>query len=671
MSFTDAPYSFAPSSSRLLGPVDVANSPAYTFNASSTLANDATECSQGKFYYELNPSGTGGDVPPSGAPTTPLVLSVGQTSIVVYFNIAGITGEPDPVYSVLFGTSTTPATPAPAVRASPTLSVYSATITGLTNGTTYYVASVATNPNGQKVSAVSAPITTGGGGGVPSGPPTIPVQATGSPPTNNTITIQFDTTGITNATSYSLLYGATTDPTTPWPVSIQASGIALAAVYGLDENKPYYFKSVASNGTSNVVSAVSAAINTAPNPAGAFVTNFTMTFLTNIGGIWSVDTDGNTACGSLILTGTEAGTISQASGQPDQQESVSQLQSWARIANGRVIVSLGGAAFNVATLIPDTTTANNLADSIAFALFGYAPAGNPLNFSNAAWGGGAEPFFFGGVDIDFEGATNPDVCLALVTRLVNHQYAWKADPAYNTKPYPIISYAPQIPNTWLQAPSSQPWGAWDGTTLTMPFTFSGSALSTINPIYKIGATNSALIGVFPSGRASAADTWFIQCYNNANQDLVTPGSSPATLNPVFVTNMAQWAYLAMISRRAGRSTPKIVFGFATSSVGVSTPVWNATQNMPLLQDAITQINKLVATQLSADGLAPCVPTDWNAGIGFWTSPTAQAAATAAYASGSPLTKTTLGGEVTYLWAEAASPAPNPEWLTAIVDARTA
>ena len=298
MSFTDAPYSFAPSNSRLLGPVNVASSTDYTFNASSTLANEATECSKGTFYYELNASGTGGDVPPSGAPTTPLPISVGQTSIVVYFNVAGITGDPAPTYSVLYGTTTTPNKSAPAVRASPTLSVYSATITGLTNGTTYYVASVASNPNGELVSAVSAPITTGGSGGVPSGPPTIPVQATGVPPTNNTISIQFDTTGITNATSYSLLYGATTNPTTPWPVSIQASGIALASVYGLDANKSYYFKSVASNGTNNVASAVSAPINTAPNPAGAFVTNFTMTFLTNVGGIWSVDTDGNPACGS-------------------------------------------------------------------------------------------------------------------------------------------------------------------------------------------------------------------------------------------------------------------------------------------------------------------------------------------------------------------------------------
>lgn len=209
---------------------------------------------------------------PSSAPSIPQSNqgTIPPTSITVNFNVAGITGNPTPTYSLLYGTTTNPTTPAPATLALGTL--YSATVTGLTAGTTYYFKSVATNASGTQTSPASAGITTSGGTGTaPSGPPTVP--AVSGSPTSSSITVNFDVAGITGtpAPQFHALIGTTTTPTTIVSATLVSGTTYQAIATGLSASTNYYFKSVATNGVSpDGVSAVSSAISTAgstPQPS--------------------------------------------------------------------------------------------------------------------------------------------------------------------------------------------------------------------------------------------------------------------------------------------------------------------------------------------------------------------------------------------------------------------
>ena len=99
-----------------------------------------------------------GGTPPSGPPTVPEPAGITETTILVSFDVTGITGDAPIVYSALYGLTTDPILPVPLEAIIGT--VRQCQITGLTPGTTYYFKSVATNGAGSQISAVSAGITT-------------------------------------------------------------------------------------------------------------------------------------------------------------------------------------------------------------------------------------------------------------------------------------------------------------------------------------------------------------------------------------------------------------------------------------------------------------------------------------------------------------------------------
>lgn len=669
MAFTNNSYTYTPGSSRLLNPVNLANVPSYDFEASSGLVQEALQLSNpnndpAKFYYlQQVPGAT--NAPPSSAPSTPLnIITPTSSQIVMYFTVAGITGNPRPRFSFLYGTTENPTTPFPASRASPELSVYVGTFTGLLPNTTYYFKAVASNTYGTLASAVSDPVVTAPSGGAnpPSAPPTVP--AVSGTPTTTSITVTFDAAGITGDApiTFSALVGNSPGSVAgPVPATLVSGTTYRAIATGLNPNVTYYFKSVASNAKGQQVSAVSAGIPTAPNPPSPVLkTHFMMTFLAVTNGVWNVDTGTQPTVGSMILTGANAGTISQGAGQPNQAGSVAQLKAWRAQPNCKVLVSLGGAAFNVTQLIPNAQTARDICNSIWNSLFGANTCPNPLNWSNASWAGGPNPFFFDGIDIDWENATPDGVPQAFAQQWASNVTAYGSITGAK-----ILSGAPQSPNAALDVPSSTPWGYFSGGNLQLPFEWTGADLSTIAPAY-LAVTAPAFISQY----LNIFDELFIQCYNNPAQDLVT---SPGVLNPIFVKCLAQWAYIVMLANRRNGSKAKIMFGFATSTAGVSTPPW-VDANEPILNTAITQINALVSAELAKNGLAQCVPTDWNCGIGFWTSPSANSASVKAYDGNSTLTRANLGGATTQLWMEAANPSPNVAWgllPNGVVDARPA
>jgi len=146
---------------------------------------------------------------PSAAPTIPRSNAVTSNSIGVFFNVAGISGTPPPTFSTLYGTTTSPSTPAIATLS--TGNIYTSLVTSLTPATTYYFESLAGNSVGVSTSAVSQPITTLGGNFAPSAPPA--PQIFNSTSLISPASVWFDTAGVTGnpAPTYTILYRYTTE----------------------------------------------------------------------------------------------------------------------------------------------------------------------------------------------------------------------------------------------------------------------------------------------------------------------------------------------------------------------------------------------------------------------------------------------------------------------------
>ena len=663
-SFNNNPYTYTPGTNRLLDPSYTPSlyDEAYVFNAANSLVQDAVAFGvpvldpQGFFvgnglFYDLKTQ-AGTSEPPQNAPSIPQAISQPtSTSIVVVFNSALVGGNPPPNFSVNYGLSPASLTSLIVFKASPDLALYVATATGLQPDTNYYFQSVARNSSGSKESAFAQISTAAGGGGTaPSAAPTVP--AVSGSPTASSITVTFDVAGITGtpAPSYNALIGSTTSPVTPIAASLVSGTTYKAVATGLAPNTTYYFKSEASNGVSpNAVSAVSDPITTGPTVPSVLTNILPLTFLVLTGTEWRIDTDGNAGCGSIYLTGTNAGTII---GPPDQTTSLASLASWNSLAQNYMIISFGGATQDLEAALPNPTAARDFVDSFWNQILGVSGAPNPLTWNNVATG------VFWGLDLDFESATvSGDVTFALVDQWKANVAAFAGSLGY--KPY--LTFTPQTPNSWLNAPSSQPW---TNNNSNIPFTFSGSALSTLASGFN---ESQALLA---GAQLAVADFVFAQIYNQVDQYL-TKAPAYTVYNPVFTTQMAQWAYLIMLARRKNSGNTKLIWAFSSSTEGVTTPVWT-TANQAQLNEAINLINPLVSAQLVADGLGPCAASEWSGGIGFWTSPTGNTAAEAAFSYQSAITKANMAGDATMLWMEAAYPSPNPLWATApmsIVDNR--
>jgi hypothetical protein len=368
-------------------------------------------------------------------------------------------------------------------------------------------------------------------------------------------------------------------------------------------------------------------------------------------GIWQVNTSGNADVGSMFLTGTQAGTIvsGAGSGLPSQATSITNMLAFKGLGavysnpgSTPLMISMGGATGNLGIMMPTVQSAQDLCNSIWNVLFGAAST-NPLNWSNAGWGGGSTPLFFDGIDLDWENALGGDVALAFLTQ-------WSANvTAYGGavgKKY--LNMAPQSPNTWYASDSSKPW---TNGGANIPFTGSQSALSTI------AAGFLASPALLAPAQLKVFDNVFLQIYNQTGLYLTEPSGSN-TYNPLFTAQMAQWGYLVMKARRAGGNTV-LTWGVATAD---APQIWTQ-GDVGILNNAILLINAQVSAQLVAEGGAPCLPTDWGAGFGAWNSPTNILPILYVYGSTSDMRKASLGAQFATLYMSATYPSPATTWAS--------
>ena len=204
---------------------------------------------------------------PNIAPSIPAFNSATDTSMIVSFDVAGISGQPPPTYSTLYGTTTSPTTPADAVFSSGT--IYTTALAGLAPGTNYYFESLAGNIAGTSTSAVSAAYSTIGPPPTPVGPNIAPSIPAFNSANSTSMIVSFDVAGITGVPppTYSTLWGTTTTPTTPIDAVLSSGTIYQTTLTGLSFATNYYFESVASNPSGVSTSAVSDAYSTIAGPA--------------------------------------------------------------------------------------------------------------------------------------------------------------------------------------------------------------------------------------------------------------------------------------------------------------------------------------------------------------------------------------------------------------------
>jgi hypothetical protein len=178
-------------------------------------------------------------VAPSGPPTIPVLVpeSVSTTTLSVTFDVAGITGNPPPTYSTLYGTTTSPTTPANAVLSTGT--IYRTDLTNLSSGINYYFLSLAGNATAISTSDVSVAYSTISS--PLSSSPTIPVLQDA---TTSSITWTFDTAGITGTgpITYGIYINAGLVPGT-----FSTGTIYSATATGLSQYVDYICQSYASN----------------------------------------------------------------------------------------------------------------------------------------------------------------------------------------------------------------------------------------------------------------------------------------------------------------------------------------------------------------------------------------------------------------------------------------
>ena len=600
-------------------PLDPATT--YEFQLTATNAYGATA---GLLYpFSTEPSAPS---PPSGPPTVPILQAVTNTTLEVQTSIAGIEGTQPLTFTFEYGLTTALGT-----ISNPTGGIggnlLMLELTGLPPSTTYFFACRVTNSQGTLMSAVSEgfstlpdpPIPT-----PPSGPPTVPIVS--GTPTSSSITVTFDVAGITGdpTPTYSIVYGTLAGAPTPGVATFVSGTTYEATVTGLLAGTDYYFNSVASNAVGSASSIQSAPISTAsaPLPPSALQNLAVLTFLVIDGsGIWSINTSGNPSFGSMMLTGVNAGTWQGTDGK-------AYLNGIRAKPNTELILSLGGSGLNALLPIafPSNQGAIDLCDTIWNVLFG-AGSPNTLNWSNLAWAGLPTPLFFSGIDLDMEGVIGTGILAAFMTQWENNVQVYTASIGTKT-----LTMAPQSPNTWMTASPST--SIFTDNFTAVPFASSTSALSTVSVPF---LSSAALIC---PGFLKFFNYVFIQVYNQSSD--VYPGG----VN--FNAQMAQWAYLIMISNRVHNKTTKLIFGFGTTD---ASPLWNAGVDGPLLATAIPLITALVNAQLLVDVLPVCTNTEWCGGWGAWNSPSNISVSSAVYANGSVLTPG-LMGSTTMLYANA-------------------
>lgn len=757
--FNNNPVSYWTGSQRLVNPDDT-SLPYFTgaddgAQCQASVAPDATSFNTGGnggqngFYFYESPGAQNPGTAPS-APTPPIVAGTPTGTTITVTTNAGFTGgKPAPQISFLYGTSNPPQKPFPAQVAFGSL--YTGTVTDLIPNTTYYIASVASNPSGRAVSAATQTSTTSGQGTAPSPAPSVPILVS---KTSTSITVSYNatTTGFP-VPSFGVFVGKTTTPTVF--VSASAAGsVYTATATGLTAGTTYYFQAVAQNGVPpNAVSAVSAGFTTSPTPPTSNLkTNLVVPFLIqgprfntpypnaldyyiNVDAVGCVLPIGGTSIVGLQKYGYMYGGSKTAPGvasnaglcTSDQPASTAYGQVTASYLNPlqsagcRLLTSWGGFYADILGLFgpyqpagyPGTNPA--LTDVIKSFLYNYCgvtSATNPLNWSNQGY-----TTRFDGLVLDFENVGyggNPNT----TNQYPLPQSTLPVFPAAATSPTyaPYVSFGKTLvltmynlaPNVYLaNAPVSLSIngdalnGARNGnvsapnTALNTWFAFANSTTVPSAATYNNDISHNALNHHV---NMSFMDDVFVQFYNE-DPDNYLGGKN-------FANILAQWGYVALLAQSIGRKTPRINIGLARGTIipggspaiasaqGPTPPLGNqtgppytywypqyATSSPPNststsqnpqawpntsptldpvnLANAITQANTILQVAYNNPTLAPSA---WCSGVGFWGAGQATLAAKAAYTKGDPLSPgAVLPALQTYCWAEASYPAPDPLW----------
>jgi hypothetical protein len=309
---------------------------------------------------------------------------------------------------------------------------------------------------------------------------------------------------------------------------------------------------------------------------------------------WRIDSTFTNYSGGIWFSGTKAGTITL----PNTSFNGGNLIGYFRMLQGqgkKVLVSMGGATFDLINAIPNVTVATNLADSINFALFG---ASTPSN----GWSGvigdapSTTPFIFDGIDLDFEQESTADinVMTTFVSRLRQNLPAGKT-----------LECAPEIPYFRSGFPK-----AFNGNGEAYPYTNFNDRLSSLNTT----STNT----LFSVNNIGLFDNILIQFYNQSNDQY--PGPSP-TYGSSFPYILSQAAYLCLSSTTPGRPKPKIAIGLVSDSsrsYGSPNP-WPSASTIALpLWQGILDAQQIIVTQRPGT-----VITDWLHGLMSWDSPLGQ------------------------------------------------
>jgi hypothetical protein len=585
-----------------------------------------------------------GPSPPSGPPSVPEIIAPPtETAARLYFTTAGVTGNPTPSFKLQYSTSSTgPWTDAVATRANPVLALYVSDLTGLTASTPYFARSVAFNTEGTENSANMTFTTDGGGGTAPSGPPTVPAFISA---TTATIVVSFDTAGITGVPdpTYSVVYD--TSPTGPFTASaaatLSAGTVYRATVGGLAPNTTYYFKSVAANGTPpDALSAASTGYATLPGPppppGPELRSLYVINFLLYDGTQWVISQQNSPDIGQWFLTGPNAGTIINNTGQ-----SVIPYLTGLQAKGCKIILSMGGGGLTSANLTPMLSNIANTAASVVYALLTTGTGTNPLNFAKTGtpWAN----FAFDGFDLDIEGPVGyqwPDGSVQ-----------WQLANAIRLAlPGTILTAAPQAPNLVSQNAFG---GNGNGAWYPFPHVYPSDTLANYNTNPPTGGVRAWMYP--PDMRSSGLNYIFVQFYNQG------PSWYPGTPNTSFNVALAMWGWLCVLAQTAPGVGPKIIVGFATFD---GQPIWDQGSVAPALNTAITAANALITAQ---PGYSAIVPSHWLAGIGFWNSPSANSVAATIYSPAGALPN--LPAEAVQLYQANSQPCPNPGWSGPVPNTR--
>jgi len=541
---------------------------------------------------------------PSPAPGVPARNGVPVTpsSISVTF-VANTTGAPTPKFSTLYGTTNPPTSFWPVSLNAGTSNTYTATISSLTAGTNYYIASYAANPIGAVSSVAGLFSTTGGVNPLPNKAPVITFQSA----TKSTITFQLDPTGITGIPqpTVDVFWGLSTTSFNTG-ITLLASNPAVSTISSytatydgapsnaLLSSTNYFFKGLSGNAVGSVsnIQTFSTIAGSAPPAAPSTVSTILgigfFTYETD----YILDTSDNVNVGNWNPV---TGTVSRAGGPA--------YLSTIQASNTQVVISLGGATANATVLstmfghpASYDTGAINLANSMAYAFFKGPAASNPLNFTSTAWAG----FSFSGIDLDIEALTPSTTSLYVFASTL------KANPGFAGK---IITTAPQTP--YLSQPANSGLNA-NGNFASFSEMNPGTNL---NQAYT-GSMGDQLSLLAPVG-GNLVDYNFVQVYNNAVYSYPVGGPS-SNWNNV----MAGWGIQCLKSGYPNKH-PKNIVAFATYDATPG-PITDQDLDITAFNISVSTATSTIRSFSTVSGVLPyssITAYDWCAGIGLWSATT--------------------------------------------------